>query len=153
MTSFGSETFLEEAARLRPDEALPKIVVTDKDERWEWTDEEGRLHREHDLPARVIIERGLGDEVPLTVLRGEWFVGGVRSREGDSPAVVERGGHREWWLDGAPQQRESDAPNVLLGDGGMRWVDTNGAPHRENNKPAVIDATGDVAFYVHGVRQ
>ena len=57
-----------------------------------WTDGEGELHRDGDLPALIYPE---GSK--------EWWVHGQLHREG-GPAVELVNGKREWWLRGVEQR-------------------------------------------------
>ena len=67
-------------------------TVTDDRGTMKWFDDDGRLHRSHDLPA--VVDAG-GYQY--------WFQHEDLHRDGDLPAVVCPDGHQQWWVDGCPQ--------------------------------------------------
>jgi hypothetical protein len=88
----------------------------------------GRLHREGDLPAVQSPTRQL------------WYREGLLHRDDDKPAVQEE---CEWkWYRLGKLHRDHDKPAVMNGSG-QKWY-CDGELHREGDKPAVVrnDAYG-----------
>jgi hypothetical protein len=100
-------------------------------EQYEWSDENGDLHRYHDLPA-VIAE---GKQI--------WYQHGKLHRAGVNgedigPAIILSCGTREWYQHGRRHR-----VGVPHGDGCS-------ATHSEDIGPAVIDASGSQLWCRYG---
>ena len=108
-----------------------------------WTDDEGRLHREYDLPA--LIEPGVRK-------REEWWYHGERWREDDKPHLIIRG-DQYWLCDPDPDGRDNihriGGPAVIRADGTEEYYEFN-RKHRDNGLPAVIRPDGSVEYWVRG---
>lgn len=135
--------------------------------KYQWTlAHNGKLHRDHDLPA---VDWGDGmsyewwhdgqlhreDGKPAVVCSNGsrmWFVDGWRHRDNDLPAI-EWGpsGDREWYVRGLGLHRENDQPAVVRGDGSREWW-SRGLRHRLNDLPAVVHGDGSREWFSHGLR-
>jgi len=62
----------------------------------------------------------------------EWYVNGLRHRDGDKPAVIDKYGRAEWWVNGE-RHRDEGKPAVVDGSH-KRWY-VNGKPYRPDNLP------------------
>lgn len=108
-------------------------------------DVDGDLHRENDLPA---FEDGCqqcwyfhgekhrkGNPAVISKTCVEWWVNGLKHRDGGLPAV-ENGvyNYSEWWVNGL-KHRDGGLPAIELKSGNEWWV--NGVRHRDGDLPAV----------------
>ena len=105
-----------------------------------WRDDEGRLHRDDDLPALVALS---GARL--------WFVHGRPVRhDPEDPTAIGRKGVRFWETPGRGLRREH-GPAVVYPDGRTEWHADNQL-HRDGDKPAVITGRGSKHWYLHGQR-
>ena len=102
-------------------------------------DENGKYHRENDLPA---IEYANGTK--------EWYKNGLRHRENDLPAIEMADGTNEWYQNGN-RHRDNDLPAVEWDDGSKEWY-INGKCHRDNDLPAIVTYYGSKKWYENGIR-
>jgi hypothetical protein len=112
---------------------MKKYIVEVYEDRTEWRNEAGELHRE-DGPA---IELASGYK--------EWWVNGALHRE-DAPAIEVNDGYKARYLNG--QLHREDGPAVEWSDGSKEWW-VNGARHRTDG-PAVERANNHKAWYLNG---
>ncbi len=96
-------------------------------ERINWTDDQGRFHREGDLPATIW---RCGPQ--------EWHIHGIIHRENDMPAIVEKDGTHLWFKNGR-HHRDGGLPAVIYSVGRSLsaryewWV--NGSKTGESGDP------------------
>lgn len=88
-----------------------------------WYDQRRLLHRGMEMPAVVYADG-----------TREWWVDGLRHRDG-GPAVVDADGSKEWWRNGR-LHRDGDKPAAIYASGTREWW-VDGRRHREDG-PAVI---------------
>ena len=105
--------------------------------RWWFLD--GKLHREHDLPALI---RDNGTLV--------WYQYGQMHREHDKPALINFDGTRRWCQWGQ-LHRDHDRPAMVYTNGTRSWQQ-HGKLHREHDRPAVIYPSGSYHWYQHDER-
>ncbi len=84
-----------------------------------WYDENEKLHRDDDLPAREYID---GTK--------EWFQHGLRHRDNDMPAMEHINGDKYWYQNGL-LHRDNDLPAVEHHNGMKEWYQ-HGKIHRDN---------------------
>ena len=85
---------------------MKEYVVNVYDDWTEWY-QNGKLHREDDLPA---IENNSGDK--------HWYINGKRHRE-NAPAIEYDNGTKEWYQNG--QRHREDGAAIEYVDGGKYW--------------------------------
>ena len=120
---------------------------------------DGRLHREHDLPAVVNSDgtrkwcrygrphRDLGRPAYQNSTLGQtWSRHGLDHRAGDRPALI-RGYVRGWYRRGL-QHRDHDRPAFISDD--IKWWYQHGALHRDHGQPAITWPDGSRMWYRHG---
>lgn len=134
---------------------------------YEWKDENGKLHRDGDLPAvshpyylkwyrHGKLHRD-GDLPAVEWCNGdkEWWKDGKRHRKG-GPAIVIDEKNEEWWRDGVRHRDDDDEPARIEFrnfEGGKRcewWKD--GKRHRLNGH-AIVQDDGHSEKWIDGVRQ
>jgi len=119
----------------------------------------GKLHREHDLPA-IIEEHGTK----------RWYRYGTQHRDGDFPAVEYPEGGKEWWKHGIICRKTNASP-LLISDEVLVWYLAgrpegygmasylnvtfnvwweNNKLHRDNDLPAIEASNGTKAWYQKG---
>ena len=74
-----------------------------------WRNENGKLHRDDDMPA-VIYWNG----------SKSWFKNGEYHRDGNLPAYIGSDGTQAWWKNGL-RHRDEDLPAVIHADGKQEW--------------------------------
>jgi hypothetical protein len=122
------------SGKLHGVDGLPAVIWHNGD--MEWRDADGQLHRPYDHPA-VVSRHG----------RKEWWVNGVRHRDG-GPAVIHPNDTLEWWRMGV--RHRDDGPAVTGCNGYQQWW-VDGVRHRDDG-PAVTGCTGYQEWWVDGVR-
>jgi len=105
----------------------------DKDGNKHWSNKEGQIHRDVDLPA---IELRDGTKI--------WCINGLRHRDNGLPAVEWFDGGKEWFNNGRPHR--IDGPAVIWHDGSTIWY-MNGQMHRLDG-PAVERTNGANGWYI-----
>ena len=110
-------------------------TVTVYDNKTEWKNKAGQLHRE-DGPA---IEYINGDKY--------WYLNGKGHRI-DGPAVEYANGSREWYINGQPHRE--NGPAVEYANGTKAWY-LNGKCHREDG-PAIISYDGRKSWCLNGIQ-
>jgi hypothetical protein len=118
----------------KPDKIIEKYKLTD----YEWYDEDGKLHRDNDLPARITFNKNI-------IFKEEWYLHGLLHRKENKPAIIQyREGTNdilwsEWLLNGA-RHREDGPAFILYNENGKlireEWY-LNGVRHNVNG-PAMI---------------
>ena len=117
----------------------------------EWYDENGKLHREDDLPALIMPQIYMYGK-PHVAERRYWYKHGKLHRDGDKPAVItiwektNRIGSETWYSDGVLHRDNNDLPAfIAYSDKGVaiisNWVQ-NGQSHRLSG-PAYIRFDGE----------
>lgn len=96
----------------------------------------GKLHRENDLPARLITD---DNEQPTLEA---YFYNGKFHRENDEPAYIVTNCYKIWYNHG-------DIQHILWNDGAEKWF-KNGLLHREGGLPALIHADGTNEYFEYG---
>jgi hypothetical protein len=109
------------------------IIVSDKGKSWRL---DGKLHREHDLPAYV------GND-------GErkWHRRGRLYRANDKPGYISFNGDCSWCEHGRTQ-RGHDRPSYIFAKGSRTWS-LHGHYHRDNDLPAIVYPHGDCYWCQH----
>jgi hypothetical protein len=130
----GTEYWRKQDGRLHREGDLPAIVLADGSQKWYRDD---KLHREGDQPAVV---HASGSQ--------EWYRDGKHCRDGDRPAVVQANGYKAWYRDGK-YNREGDKPSIILADGTQEWH-RDDYYHRDGDLPAVVCPNGYKAWYKNG---
>jgi hypothetical protein len=104
-------------------------TVTVYNDRTEWKNEKGQLHRE-DGPAIEYtngnkswylngqLHREDGPAIECTNGDKVWYLNGKLHREG-GPAIEWNNGYKEWWLNG--KRHRADGPAVTYADGTKAW--------------------------------
>jgi hypothetical protein len=110
-----------------------KYIVTVFEDRTEWRNEEGLLHR-LDEPA---IEYADGNKA--------WWVNGKRHRL-DGPAIECASGTKCWFVNG--KLHREDGPAIEYADGTKQWL-VNDELHRLDG-PAIELSGGGKAWYIAG---
>lgn len=127
----------------------------------EHKNEDGKLHRDNDLPA-VISENGTQmwfqngkrhrdeDKPAVIYLDGAqlWFANGLAHRCDDKPACEYLKGEKRWFLHGK-EHRDNDKPAHIWPNGTQWWYQNN-EKHRDGDKPAIIQPDGVLLWYKFG---
>lgn len=117
---------------------LDNVGYTRVNNREEWRNELGALHRDNDLPALILPD---GTQM--------WYQNGQLDRDNDLPAIIEADGTKKWYRNGSIN-RDNDRHNVEQADGTQMWYNVNGFLHRNNDLPAVIKTDGTQKWYRNG---
>jgi HSP20 family molecular chaperone IbpA len=103
-------------------------------------DNEGKLHRDDDLPA--LIEK---DEHSFVEA---WYKHGVLHRDGDMYAVNDQNYEKRWYKHGL-LHRDGDLPAIEDIDENKAWY-KHGVLHRDGDLPAFIGKNGTMKWYING---
>lgn len=102
----------------------------------EWY-QDGLLHREEDLPAKIEFDGSL-----------RWFRQGKLHRL-EGPAIITPKGRHYWYQDGNPY-REDDLPTITVPPSAKYWTNKKGEHHRLTG-PAIIDNDGTEEYCLDGI--
>ncbi len=138
------------------------ICKTDEYGTKRWYNENGKQHRDGDLPAVECAtgtkywfkngEKHRDGDLPATEYANgtkHWYKNSKRHRDGDLPAIECANGHKCWYKNGQ-LHRDGDLPAVEYADGRKCWF-KDGKLHRDGNLPAVESATGYKKWFKHGI--
>jgi hypothetical protein len=98
---------------------------------------DGKLHREHDLPAVIYADGGR-----------LWYQYGCKHRDHGRPACVGVEGACEWYQHGK-LHRDDDRPARIIFVGNRIWYQ-HGERHRDHDRPATIMITDTYEWSQHG---
>lgn len=90
----GSEQWFDENGKLHRDGDLPAQVDEDGTTHWY---KHGKLHRDGDLPS-VILEDGTDGKF--------WYKNGLMHRDNKMPAYEDKYGDNEWWENGVKVENQ-----------------------------------------------
>ena len=102
----------------------------------EWFDEDGKKHRDGDLPAVLHSE---GSQF--------WYRHGKKHRDGDLPAYLWGDGSQGWCQNGN-FHRGDDLPAIVWANGDQEWRQ-HGKRHRANGLPTIECKNGVKIWYRH----
>ena len=126
--------YFNENGKYHRENDLPAIEYANGTKEW-WLN--GKLHRENDLPA---VEYASGTK--------HWYQNGELHRDNDLPAIERANGNKEWYQNGK-LYRKNDLPAIKYADGSKEWYQ-NGKLHRDNDLPAIKRADGTKEWYQNG---
>lgn len=106
----------------------------------EWRNAAGELHRDGDLPARIL---------PSGTI--EWRINGLLHRGDDKPAVIWANGDQSWYEYGV-RKRGGNKPTRVNADGSLFWYVGLGLLYRPGGKSALICASGMQLRDIFGAR-
>jgi hypothetical protein len=133
---YQSITYKDENGKIHRDDDLPAIEFSYGEKHWMYR---GELHREGDKPASI------------TPTEEQWYIHGVLDREPGKPAVVYRSGAKTFYVKGV--QYNPNGPSYMDKTCQI-FTDDKGNQHRERGLPSTehfLEKDKDYnEYYVHG---
>ena len=127
-------------------------MTTGSTTRETWRDQNGDIHRDNDLPARIYRDAKTGE-----INERHWYQNGMLHRDNDQPAIIDDDSSNLYYINGV-QHREKGPAEYYETDEGLRLSEyyyINGKFHREDgpaclSRCSITGVVGSESYWING---